>query len=69
MKIDSKNLGTNTSRDYEYTDWQAGDAFARHVIAPARQSGLPESFYPATLSVKENVLPFPGSLSTQILPP
>ena len=31
----SKNLGTDTSRDYEYTDWRAVDAFARHFIAPA----------------------------------
>jgi menaquinone-dependent protoporphyrinogen oxidase len=30
----SKNLGTDTSRDYEYTDWRAVDAFARHFIAP-----------------------------------
>lgn len=30
----SKNLGTDTSRDYEYTDWRTVDAFARHFITP-----------------------------------
>lgn len=30
----SKHLDTDTSRDYEYTDWHAVDAFARHFIAP-----------------------------------
>jgi menaquinone-dependent protoporphyrinogen oxidase len=30
----SKHLDTDPSRDYEYTDWHAVDAFARHFIAP-----------------------------------
>lgn len=36
----SKHLGTDPSRDYEYTDWHAVDAFARHFIAPRNAASI-----------------------------